>query len=54
MNRNEYKIITVFTNENKKYKDILSNAVKNYLKTNNFVENCRFINKDNVKYNSSK
>ena len=50
----EYKVITIFTKENKKYKDILSSAIKNYLKTNNYIENNRFFNKADVKYNSSK
>jgi len=54
MAKNEYKIIPVFTNEHKRYEDILNNAIKNYLKINNFVENNRVVNKNNVKYNSSK
>ena len=54
MNEFEYKVITIFTSENKKYKDILGNAIKNYLKINNYIENNRFFNKDDVKYNLSK
>jgi len=54
MNNTEYKIVTIFTNGNKKYKDILENAIRNYLKTNNYVENNKFINKNNVKYDLSK
>ena len=54
MNEIKYKVVTVFTSEDKKYKDILSNAIKNYLQINNYIEDNRFFNKDSVKYNSSK
>jgi len=54
MNNVEYKVITNFTNENIKYKNILENAIRNYLKINNFEKNNRFINKNNVKYDTSK
>jgi len=54
MNNTEYKIIPIFTNENKRYKDILENAIRKYLKINNYVENNKFVNKSNVKYDLSK
>ena len=54
MNNAEYKVITIFTNDNKKYKVILSNAIKNYLKIHNYEKNNRFCNNYNVKYDLSK